>query len=261
MSRWAAGVQYCGSAYAGWQHQPHAPSVQHAVESALAQVANQPISVVAAGRTDSGVHAYGQVVHFDTTAQRSAGAWLMGANVNLPDDVSLSWVQSVAANFDARRSALARRYRYVIHNHRARSALLQGRAAWVAWKLDAAAMHEAAQVLIGEHDFSSFRDSKCQSISPVRHLSHLSVRRERDLLLIDVRANAFLHHMVRTIAGTLLEVGQGRRPRQWVAEVLAARDRRAAGMNAPAQGLYFVAAEYPAEFQVPDTGDFWLGAH
>jgi tRNA pseudouridine38-40 synthase len=167
-------------------------------------------------------------------------------------------VQAVREDFHARHSALARRYRYLIHNSRARSALLADRAAWLPWSLDAEAMHRAAQALVGELDFSAFRGAQCQSNTPMRCVTDIAVRRENDFVLLDIRANAFLHHMVRNIAGTLLEVGQGRRPEAWVAEVLAGRDRTRAGMNAPPQGLYFVAADYPAEFGIPSAPEFWL---
>ncbi len=258
MTRWAAAVEYQGGGYAGWQTQSHAPSVQAAVEAALTQVAAHAVGIFAAGRTDAGVHAHAQIIHFDSDSRRSAYGWLLGANSLLPAEVSLRWVQAVRADFHARHSALARRYRYVIHNSRARSALLARGAAWVAWTLDAQSMHRAAQALIGEHDFSAFRGAQCQSTTPMRCVTHIGVRRVDDFVLIDVRANAFLHHMVRNIAGTLMEVGRARQSEHWVGEVLAGRDRTRAGMNAPAQGLYFVAADYPADFGLPPTPDFWL---
>lgn len=258
MTRWAAGVEYLGSAYSGWQSQSHAPSVQGALEAALSRVANEPIAIGAAGRTDTGVHGFCQVIHFDTQARRSAYGWLLGTNSNLPDDVSLRWIQPVREDFHARHSALARRYRYVIHNSRARSALLHGRASWVSWELDAAAMDRAAQALVGELDFSAFRGAQCQSSTPMRCVTDIGVSRHGEFVLLSIRANAFLHHMVRNIAGTLIEVGQGKRPEAWVAEVLASRDRTRAGMTAAAEGLYFVAADYPVEFGLPPTPEFWL---
>lgn len=258
MTRWAAAVEYQGTRYSGWQAQSHAPSVQQALETALSKVAAHPVAVSAAGRTDAGVHAYAQVVHFDSESRRSSYGWLLGCNTLLPADLSLRWVQPVRGDFHARHSALARRYRYVIHNARARSALLTERAAWIAWDLDAEAMHRGAQALLGERDFSAFRGAQCQSNTPMRCVTDISVRRQDDFVLIEVRANAFLHHMVRNIAGTLIEVGRGRQPEAWVAEVLASRDRTRAGMNAPAEGLYFVAADYPAEFGLPASPEFWL---
>jgi tRNA pseudouridine38-40 synthase len=258
VSRWAAGLEYLGFAYAGWQAQQERPSVQAALEAALSSVADHPVQIMAAGRTDAGVHAYGQVVHFDSDARRAPYAWLLGTNTRLPPDLSLRWIREVPADFDARRSAVARRYRYVIHNHRARSALLAGRAAWVIRELDVGAMHRAAQALIGEQDFSAFRAAECQSNTAMRNLHALSVRRQRDFVVLDVQANAFLHHMVRNIAGVLIEIGQNRRPEGWCAEVLASRDRTRAGMTAPAQGLYFVGPLYPAEFGLPTPAEPWF---
>jgi tRNA pseudouridine38-40 synthase len=251
MSRWVAGVEYLGGAYAGWQAQGDVPSVQAQLEAALSKVADHPVAVVAAGRTDAGVHALQQVLHFDAAAQRSAYAWLLGTNTNLPHDVGVRWIQPVADAFHARFSAVRRRYRYVIHNHRARSALAAGRAGWWPIALDDAAMHEAAQVLIGEHDFSAFRDSQCQSTTPMRRLDRIDVARKGEFIAIDVVGNAFLHHMVRNITGVLAEIGQGRRPVAWAREVLDSRDRTKAGMTVPACGLYFIGPEYPAEFAVP----------
>jgi tRNA pseudouridine38-40 synthase len=258
MTRWAAAVEYQGSAYAGWQAQAHAASVQATLQAAISKVAAHPVEVFAAGRTDAGVHAFNQIVHFDSTADRSAYAWLLGVNSNLPEDISLRWVQPVAERFHARHSATARSYRYLIHNQRARSALLAVRAAWITWTLDADAMDRAAQVLLGEQDFSAFRGAECQSTTPMRRVLDVRVRRHGDFVLLDIRANAFLHHMVRNIAGTLIEVGSGKRPESWVGEVLASRDRTRAGMNAPACGLYFMNVEYPAEFAIPDAPEFWL---
>jgi len=258
MSRWAAGVEYLGSSFSGWQAQPHAPSVQAEVETALSRVADHPVQTVAAGRTDAGVHGFHQVIHFDSEARRTPHAWLLGVNTNLHEHVALRWVQPIRDDFHARFSARARAYRYVIHNARFRSALLEGRAAWVAWQLDADAMHRAAQALIGELDFSAFRDAECQSRTPMRNVHSIDVRRHGLFVVIDVRANAFLHHMVRNIVGSLSDVGSGKRSEAWIGEILASRQRTQAGMNAPAAGLYFVDVEYPAEFAVPAAPDFWL---
>ncbi len=256
--RWAAGVEYRGTAYAGWQLQRHAPSVQGELQAALSKVADHPVEVFAAGRTDAGVHGFAQVIHFDSPARRSDHGWLLGTNSGLPPDIALRWVQPVRADFHARHSAHSRAYRYLIHNARSRSALLHGRSAWVAWNLDAAAMDLAARALLGEQDFSAFRDAECQSPTPMRRVHQIAVWRKDDLVVIDIRANAFLHHMVRNIAGSLIEVGGGRRPVRWIAEVLASRQRILAGMNAPACGLYFVDVRYPAEFAIPGTPAFWL---
>ena len=258
MKRWAAGVEYLGTRYSGWQAQPHAPSVQGALEAALSRVADHPVATVAAGRTDTGVHGFHQVVHFESDARRTPYAWLLGTNTNLPEDVALRWVQPVPDDFHARFSAQSRRYRYVIHNARYRSALLHGRCAWITWQLDAPAMHRAVQRLVGEQDFSAFRDSECQSRSPMRNVIEVAVERRGQFVCLDIRANAFLHHMVRNIAGSLIEVGTGRKPESWIGEVLASRERTRAGMNAAAAGLYFVDVEYPAEFAIPVAPEFWL---
>lgn len=251
MSRIAIGIEYHGADFSGWQALSGRRTVQAELERALSAVAAHRLLVTAAGRTDAGVHAVQQVAHFDSDAPRTAYAWLLGANTQLPPDLALRWVREVDAGFHARYGALRRRYRYLIHNHRARSALWHARAGWWPHPLDAAAMDTAAQALIGEHDFSSFRDSQCQSPTPMRRLDAIGVRRHGVFIAIDVVGNAFLHHMVRNIVGTLTQVGLGKQPVGWVAEVLAARDRRVAGVTAPAGGLYFVGPEYPAEFAIP----------
>ncbi|MBX6421301.1 MAG: tRNA pseudouridine(38-40) synthase TruA [Nevskia sp.] len=258
MTRWAAGLEYLGTAYSGWQAQTDRPSVQAQVEAALSAVADHPVRTQAAGRTDAGVHAAGQVVHFDSAAPRSAYAWVLGANSRLPRDIGLRWIREVPARFDARRSAVARRYRYLIHNHRSRSALAMNRAAWITHELDAGAMHRAAQVLIGEHDFSAFRAAECQSSTPMREVQEVSVKRHGEYVVLDIRANAFLHHMVRNIAGALIAVGQGRQREAWIAELLAARDRTRAAATAPACGLYFLGPVYPAAFGLPPPVESWL---
>lgn len=260
VQRWAARVEYVGTAYAGWQRLAHVKSVQATLEAALSIVADHPVEAVAAGRTDAGVHALGQVVHFDTTAVRVAQAWLLGSNVHLPPDVSLRWVQPVDLKFHARHKAHARRYRYVFHNSRARSALLVDRATFWPKPLDADRMHEAAQQLLGERDFSAFRDSECQSPTPMRNVSRLQVWRANEFVVIDIRANAFLHHMVRNIAGTLAEVGQGKQPVAWVAAVLESRNRALAGMTAPPEGLSFVGPEYAPEWGLPLPPEPWFPA-
>ncbi|ROH85637.1 tRNA pseudouridine(38-40) synthase TruA [Stagnimonas aquatica] len=260
MQRWAARIEYQGAAYAGWQRLAHIRSVQGELEQALGQIAAHPVQVFAAGRTDAGVHGLGQVVHFDSPSTRTPLAWLLGSNVHLPDDIALRWVQPVAAHFHARYLALARRYRYVFLNSRARSALLAGRVTFWPRALDEQRMHAAAQALLGERDFSAFRDSECQSPTPFRNVSAIRVWRSGEFVVMDIRANAFLHHMVRNIAGTLAEVGQGKQPPEWVAEVLSSRQRRLAGMTAPADGLYFVGPEYPAEFGLPAPPEPWFPA-
>ena len=249
--RLAVGIEYAGTRYAGWQRQTDAASVQVTVEAALSEVAAAPVAVTCAGRTDAGVHALGQVAHFDTDAVRSRRSWLLGANTNLPPDVALTFVAPVADSFHARYSALARRYRYLILNRGSRSPLFAERALWRHAPLDAERMHEALQVLCGEHDFSAFRAAECQSQSPVRRLQHISVRRAGEFIVLEVTANAFLHHMVRNIVGSALAVGEGARPVAWLGELLASRDRRQAGPTAPAAGLCLVQVDYPAADGVP----------
>ena len=260
MSRWAAGVEYIGTAYGGWQAQTNVRSVQAEVESALSTIANHPIRVVCAGRTDAGVHAYQQVVHFECDAERSAYAWVLGVNSLMPKDVSLRWVHPVSSHFNARYSATARHYRYVIHNHSARSALLFQRAAHWPQMLNVEAMHRAAQALIGEHDFSAFRGSRCQSKTSTRFMRSIALFRHGDFVVMDICANAFLHHMVRNIIGALADVGLGKQPESQIALVLAGRDRRKAGLNAPPEGLYFIGPEYPAEFGLPAPPKPWFPA-
>ena len=251
MARIAVGVEYDGSAYAGWQMQGSVPSVQAAAEQALSRIAAAPVALVCAGRTDAGVHASGQVAHFDTQAVRSARSWVLGANSELPLDISLTFARAVPDHFHARFSAEARTYRYLILNRSTRSALYARRATWVHRPLDAAAMQEAALCLVGEHDFSAFRAAECQAKSPIRRMERLAVERRGDWVVIEATANAFLHHMVRNIAGLLLSVGRGDAPPARARELLAGRDRRQGAATAPAAGLYFAAVRYPAAFGLP----------
>jgi tRNA pseudouridine38-40 synthase len=251
MARIAFGVEYDGSAYSGWQHQSHARSVQQALEAALSRVADHPVRITAAGRTDAGVHALMQVAHFDTPAQRPEQAWVLGGSAEAPADLSVLWAREVPDDFHARFSARSRSYLYRIVNRRIRPALERERCAWVRRPLDAEAMHEAAQALLGEHDFSAFRAAHCQSSTPVRRVMHIAVRRDGDHVEIAIRANAYLHHMVRNVAGTLIAVGVGDRSAAWVAEVLEGRDRAQAGATAPPQGLYFASVEYDPDLALP----------
>jgi tRNA pseudouridine38-40 synthase len=251
MPRIALGLEYDGSAFAGWQAQAHALGVQSAVEAALSKVADHPVVVTAAGRTDAGVHAAMQVVHFDTLASRTERSWVLGANTNLPPQVSALWARQTPDAFHARYSALARRYRYVILNRTPRPALAAHRVSWVRDALDETRMHAAAQQLLGEHDFTSFRAAECQARTPMRCIHEISVARRGDLVILSVMANAFLHHMVRNIAGVLIAIGTGERPVAWPSEVLAARDRRQAGITAPASGLYLHGVRYSSALGLP----------
>jgi tRNA pseudouridine38-40 synthase len=254
MARIAIGVEYDGSAYAGWQLQRHAPSVQGELERALSRIADHELRLTAAGRTDAGVHALMQVAHFDTGASRPEQAWVLGGSAECAADVSVLWARPVPGDFHARFSAVSRSYVYRILNRRVRPAIDRARACWLRRPLDADAMHAAAQALVGEHDFSAFRAAQCQSSTPVRRVTGVAVRREADRIEIEITANAFLHHMVRNVAGTLIAVGVGDRPAGWVAELLASRDRTRAGVTAPPQGLYFAGVEYEARWGLPTAG-------
>lgn len=249
--RLAVGLEYNGGAYCGWQQQTGAASVQAALEQALSRVADEPVSITCAGRTDAGVHAREQVVHFDTQAERSARAWLLGGNTHLPRDISLRWVLGVPEQFHARFSALARSYRYLILNRATRSALADGRALVAHHRLDVGAMQEGAQWLVGEHDFSAFRSSECQARSPLRQVHLLRVARSGDWIAIDVTANAFLHHMVRNIAGLLLVIGQQRAAPERAREQLESRARSSGEATAAAHGLYLWGVDYPGQFGLP----------
>ena len=251
MTRWALGVEYNGARFCGWQSQVGVPTVQDALEGALGAVARETIRVVAAGRTDTGVHALGQVVHFDSEVVRRPEAFVRGTNANLGEDVAVLWAQPVAEDFHARFSALGRRYRYVWLNRRVRPSLFRDQVSFDYRPLDASRMQEAAAALLGRHDFSAFRAAQCQAKSPVRTVHSLSVERSGPLVVMVIRADAFLHHMVRNIAGVLAAIGAGERPASWAGEVLAACDRAAAGNTAPPHGLYFEAVEYPARYGIP----------
>ncbi len=251
MARVAIGVEYDGSAYSGWQMQQHAPSVQAELERALSRVADHPLRLTAAGRTDAGVHALMQVAHFDTTSARPGQAWVLGGSAECAPDLSVLWARPVPDDFHARFSALSRSYVYRIVNRRVRPAIDRGYACWLRRPLDAGAMHVAAQSLLGEHDFSALRAASCQSPTPVRRVLGVAVRRDADRVEIRITANAFLHHMVRNVAGALVAVGVGDRPVGWVAELLASRDRTQGGVTAPPQGLYFAGVAYEAGWGLP----------
>lgn len=253
--RYAACIEYDGTAYCGWQRLTHSPSVQEEVEKALSSVANHSVNLTCSGRTDSGVHGIGQVVHFDSDADRNEKAWRMGCNTNLPDDIVLRWIVPIDDAFHARFSAQSRRYRYIILNHRIRPALLHKKVTWYRNHLDEKRMQGAAVFLMGENDFSSFRAAGCQAKHAMRELQEITVSREGHYVYIDIVANAFLHHMVRNIVGSLLEVGDGRRQPEWFDALLKAKDRTQAGVTAPACGLYFVSVKYPVEFQLGEIFD------
>ena len=247
--RIALGVEYDGSSFHGWQAQKQGVrTVQAVLEQALAQVADHSLRVICAGRTDTGVHGIGQVVHFDSASIRTPRNWVLGANVNMPPDVSVTWGQFVPDDFHARFSATGRHYRYLILNRSSRSALMARRATWIHKPLDAELMHAAGQSLLGRHDFSSYRALQCQAKSPVRTLRELRVTRQGERIELRVAADAFLHHMIRNIAGVLIAIGAGERPVGWAQEVLGLRDRTLGGVTAPPDGLYFERVEYPAKF-------------
>lgn len=249
--RLALGIEYDGTGFLGWQRLTHGRTVQGEVERALSFVAAHPVEVTCAGRTDAGVHARCQVVHFDSDAARSERAWTLGANSNLPHDIAVTWARPVADDFHARFGARARRYRYTILNRPVRAALDARFMAWERVPLDADAMHRAAQALLGENDFSAFRTAQCQAHSPMRNVREIAVARCGDTVTVEIEANAFLHHMVRNIVGSLLSVGRGERLVEWLAELLHGRDRKVAAPTAPAAGLVFLAPRYPAQWNLP----------
>lgn len=248
--RIAFGIEYDGSQYHGWQRQRGLHTVQGCVEAAIEKVADHDISVICAGRTDTGVHATNQVIHFDSQAPRTTRSWLYGVNSNLPKDICLRWVKEVDNDFNARFSAKARRYQYVIYNHAIRPAICRSNMTWHYRQLNDKAMHKAAQYLLGEQDFTSFRAVECQSKSPMRYIKEISVTRHNDMVVIDITANAFLHHMVRNIAGVLMTVGASKQKPDWVKDVLLARDRKLGAETAPPYGLYLVDVIYPEIYQL-----------
>ncbi|WP_116963396.1 tRNA pseudouridine(38-40) synthase TruA [Fastidiosibacter lacustris] len=245
LQHYALVLEYCGTKYSGWQRQIHSKSVQEVLENALSQIANQKIQVVCAGRTDAGVHATAQVVHFSTTAVRKLQAWVLGTNAHLPNDIKISCAYQVDVNFSARFSALYRRYQYVIYQHKTSSALWYERSTWFNQNLDILGMNEACQYLLGEQDFSVFRSSQCQSLSTNRNIHHAYFTQKNAFIIFDIQGNAFLHHMVRNIVGSMLEVGLSKRTPQWIQTLIAKKDRTLAGQTAPAQGLYLIEVGYP----------------
>ena len=251
MLKIAAGVEYDGSNYSGWQRQKHSASVQEHVEAALSAVADHPLSVTCAGRTDAGVHALNQVIHFESGAVRDAHSWVFGANSQLPGDISLTWAKAVQVDFHARYSATSRVYKYIILNRPARPGLGHGCVTWECRRLDSDRMSTAALSLVGEHDFTSYRAKSCQAKTPVRNVLNLSVKRDNEYVIIVIEANAFLHHMVRNIAGVLMEIGMGKRAVGWELDVLHAKSRDRGGVTAAPDGLCLTGVNYPEKYGIP----------
>lgn len=251
MVRIALGLEYDGGAFCGWQSQPEGCGVQDALEAALAGIAAEPVRAVTAGRTDAGVHALHQVVHFDTSAARPENAWVRGVNALLPAGVGVLWARQVPEAFHARFSAFERRYQYRLLNRPVRPALMAGKVGWFHHSLDLDAMRRGAAHLVGEHDFSAFRAAGCQAKSPVKNLRRLDIRREGDLILFDLAAGAFLHHMVRNIVGCLVYVGKGKHPPEWIGRLLESRDRRLAAPTFSPDGLYLAGVGYDPKWGLP----------
>lgn len=251
--RIALGVEYDGSQFHGWQAQKGLRTVQSELEKALSKVADHPVEIHCAGRTDTGVHATGQVVHFDTNSQRGIRAWIYGGNSNLPKDIAVRWAKQVDDDFHARHSAFSRHYRYIIYNHPIRSSQYTSGVTWQYRPLDVELMQRAAQYFIGEHDFTSFRAVSCQSRTPMRNVTEFNVSRHGDLVILEVKANAFLHHMVRNLAGVLITIGAGKRDSSWAKTVLDAKDRQLGAETAPPYGLYLVGVGYPEQYRLPQN--------
>ena len=249
--RIALGIEYDGSAFCGWQSQPHCDAVQDALERAVERIAGHPVRLVCAGRTDTGVHALGQVAHFDTDADRPDSAWVRGVNAHLPDSVAVNWACQVDDSFHARYLACRRRYRYLLLNRSTRPALRSRQVGWFHLPLDEVRMQAAANLLLGEHDFSAFRAAECQARSPVKVIYEATVRRAGEMITFDFVANAFLHHMVRNMVGSLVYVGKGSQPVEWILELIASRDRAKAAPTFSPAGLYLVAVDYPSPWSFP----------
>lgn len=249
--KFAIGIEYSGTAYSGWQQQKHCVSIQQHLQEAIGFVANHPVSLVCAGRTDAGVHAIEQIAHFESDAVRTNRSWLLGSNCRLPGDIRIKWISRVDESFHARFSACARSYRYILLNSEVPSAVFHNRCTWEFRELDHEKMHDSAQILVGEHDFSAFRAVGCQAKSACRNIQSVEVSRQGDLIYLDIKANAFLYHMVRNITGSLLEVGRGEKPADWIEELLVGKDRNIGGVTAPAAGLYLQRVYYPETFKIP----------
>ncbi len=253
--RFALGVEYDGRAFQGWQRQPDRISVQESLENALHSIAGEPVSVVCAGRTDAGVHAITQVVHFDTEVKRPLSAWVRGVNTFLPASVAVRWAHPVSEDFHARFSAEARRYRYLLMNRPQRPGLLSGRVGWTHRPLDVGAMKNAVSRLLGGHDFSAFRAADCQAKNPFKTMFEASVREQGDFVIFDFQANAFLQHMIRNMVGSLVYIGYGQQAPEWIDELLQMKDRKLAAPTFSADGLYLVNVSYPSKWVLPETVD------
>lgn len=249
--RIALGVEYDGTAYYGFQQQDDLPSVQESLAKAVGVIADHPVTIICAGRTDRGVHAKGQVIHFDTEVSRPLLAWVLGVNTQLPSDISIKWAKIVPDDFHSRYKATSRRYQYRLHNSRTRSALLSRYASWFPIPLDAELMHAMAQQLVGTHDFSAFRASECQAKTPIKTIEWANVTREGDMIILDIKADAFLHHMVRNIMGTLIRASLEKKDVNWITEVIEGRDRAKAGFKAEPQGLILIEICYPSHYNLP----------
>jgi tRNA pseudouridine38-40 synthase len=260
MQRIAMGIEYDGSQYNGWQAQKDTQNtIQAQLEATLSKVANSPISIVCAGRTDARVHATNQVIHFDTSVIREQRTWLMGTNTWLPPSIRVLWAKEVVPDFHARHKAYERCYRYIIYNNPTRPSLLSNQVSWVYHKLDVEKMTESANYWLGQHDFSSFRSSRCQSKTPIRLINAIKITKVKDMILCDFSANAFLHHMIRNFMGVLIAIGAGKAEPIWAKEVLEARDRSKAGVTAAPNGLYLVRVMYEKEYNIPKPeDDIWF---
>jgi len=256
--RIALGIEYNGRDFYGWQFQPNLPTIQGCLETAIGHVANEPVRLYCAGRTDANVHATGQVIHFDTRAKRHIDAWIWGTNAHLPPSIVVRWARHVDYHFHARFSATARRYRYVIYNHPIRPAILATRASWYYYPLDVEKMQAAAPYLLGERDFSSFRSSQCNSRTPMRNVTEVTFTRRGDYIVLEIEANAFLHHMVRNIVGSMLKIGSGLKKPEWMQELMEAKSRRVAAETASPDGLYLTKVTYPEPYIFPLADAFFL---